>query len=567
MSGICRAVVVGVLLFVTVAARAEEERCFEAVLQDARAAQPVLRQKIAGAASDSARVRLRTCLGYSFEQLGDVNAAMDEYELAVALGERTGNETDLAGALVLRGELRHYRGEFSAALEDLQKAYAITAKHGKEGEMRYALNAIANLYADRRVGAYDRAIEYYRQVLASHEKLKNTREMATAHFNIAATLDTKGDHAAALAEYRHALELERAVKNDEGIADVQRGLGITLGKLDRNEEALRVLDQALAHYLHTRDEESAAHVRLARGTVLRKLGRNGEALRDLEAARARFESTSSNRFLEKAHDERAMLFATEGDWRRAYEARRAQMAVREKLSERLREEHVSRLRVQFDTEKKEQENRALTRENAAAARIRYLQRVTIVLGALVIGFLVYLVVKHLSTARKMRDLALTDELTKLPNRRHVLTFADEQLKTARAGGKGFSVLALDIDHFKRINDTYGHDAGDVVLKRVADTCRRALRSHDRIGRIGGEEFLVVLPESDAKTAAEVAERLRSAVEQIDCSDVAPNVRITISIGVTEWKSPDDFSSIVKRADDSLYRAKEGGRNRVELAYA
>jgi diguanylate cyclase (GGDEF)-like protein len=167
----------------------------------------------------------------------------------------------------------------------------------------------------------------------------------------------------------------------------------------------------------------------------------------------------------------------------------------------------------------------------------------------------------------MRDLALTDELTKLPNRRHVLTFADEQLKTARAGGKGFAVLALDIDHFKRINDTYGHDAGDVVLKRVADVCRRALRSHDRMGRIGGEEFLVVLPESDATTAAEVAERLRSAVEQIAFDDIAPNLHITISIGVTEWKSADDFSSIVKRADDSLYRAKEGGRNRVELAYA
>jgi diguanylate cyclase (GGDEF)-like protein len=243
------------------------------------------------------------------------------------------------------------------------------------------------------------------------------------------------------------------------------------------------------------------------------------------------------------------------------------MEVREKLSDRLREEHVSRLRVQFDTEKKEQENRALMRENAAAARIRHLQRIVIALGALVIGFLIYLVVKHLSTARKMRDLALTDELTKLPNRRHVLTFADEQLKIARMGGKGFAVLALDIDHFKRINDTLGHDAGDAVLKRVADTCRAALRAHDRMGRIGGEEFLVVLPGSDAAAAADVAERLRSAVEQIGFSDLSPALKITVSIGVTVWKSADDFSSIVKRADDLLYRAKEGGRNRVEKAYA
>jgi diguanylate cyclase (GGDEF)-like protein len=158
----------------------------------------------------------------------------------------------------------------------------------------------------------------------------------------------------------------------------------------------------------------------------------------------------------------------------------------------------------------------------------------------------------------MRDLALTDELTKLPNRRHLLAFADEQLRSARAGGKPFSMLALDIDHFKRINDTRGHDAGDVVLRTVAQTCQAALRQHDRIGRTGGEEFLVVLPETDARNAADIAERLRVGVEATG---------VTISIGVTEWTAADDFTALARRADDCLYRAKEQGRNRVELAYA
>jgi diguanylate cyclase (GGDEF)-like protein len=186
--------------------------------------------------------------------------------------------------------------------------------------------------------------------------------------------------------------------------------------------------------------------------------------------------------------------------------------------------------------------------------------VAIALGVVVIAFLIYV-------ARRMRNLALTDELTKLPNRRHVLRYADEQLRAARADGKAFSMLAMDIDHFKRINDTYGHDAGDVVLRRIAHTTRRAIGRLGKIGRTGGEEFLVVLPETEAKAAAEVAERLRSAVEAIDCSDIAQGLRITISIGVSESTSNDDFMAIAKRADDSLYRAKEMGRNRVELAYA
>ncbi|MDQ3282505.1 MAG: GGDEF domain-containing protein [Acidobacteriota bacterium] len=555
---------------------AVSKKCWEAVSADAKTA-------IAFAPAALAKLppndlvgasELHVCRGYAFEQAGDVNAAVAEYELGVRLGARSGNPTVLAEALAVRGEVRHYRGEFSDAIDDLQRAYALQVKSGSARQQRYALNAIANLYADRRVGAYDRALEYYRQVLASNEKEGNVAEIATAHFNIAATLDTKGDSRAALLEYRRALQIERLRNAPGSVADIQRGLGIALGKVGRNAEALRTLDEALAYYAKTQDLESAAQVRVARATVLRKLGRPQEALRELALARTRFEETSSNRFLEKVYEERALASVALNDWRGAFEARGDQMALREKLSGKLREEHVSRLRVQFESDKKEQENRALLRENklraqalADAARIRRLQAIVLTLSALVIGFLIYLVARHLATARRMRDLALTDELTKLPNRRHLLTFADEQVRLARTNGHSLALLALDIDYFKRINDTYGHDAGDIVLRRVADACRGALRQHDRIGRTGGEEFVVVLPDAGAARAREVAERLRTAVEQLNFDDVSPGLRITISIGVSEWSARDDFHALAKRADDGLYRAKELGRNRVELAFA
>lgn len=494
---------------------------------------------------------LRACRGWVLENVeGRINEAAAEYEAAVVLTERGGEQDALADALVLRGELRHYRGQFDEAIEDLQRSYAVGTTPKQK---RYALNAIANLYADRRVGAYDRAIEYYRQLLASHEQEGSAAGIATAHYNIGATLDTKGDLVGALASYQRALAMEQKRGAAGEIADVQRAMGVTLNKLGRYTEALAVLEPALAHFVKNEDAESIAQVRLARGSVLFRLGRREEGLRDLDAARAHFKITESNRFLEKAEEERANALAALGDWRGAYEARGALMEVRNTMSVRAREEHVSRLRVQFETEKKEQENLALT-------RIRRLQGIAIALGVLVIGFLLYF-------ARRMRNLALTDELTKLPNRRHVLRYAAEQLRRARADGSAFSMLALDIDYFKSINDTYGHDAGDIVLRRVADTCRRTLCRQGRIGRTGGEEFLVVLPETDATRAAEIAERLRVAVEAIDCSDIAPDLRITISIGVSQSTSNDDFMAIAKRADDSLYRAKEMGRNRVELAWA
>ncbi|HEV7591234.1 MAG TPA: GGDEF domain-containing protein, partial [Longimicrobium sp.] len=219
-------------------------------------------------------------------------------------------------------------------------------------------------------------------------------------------------------------------------------------------------------------------------------------------------------------------------------------------------------------EKKEQENRALVRENRDAGRIRSLQTAVIGLTSLVIAFLAYAVVRYIQSERRLRTLAMTDELTRLPNRRHLLQVAGERVQAARGGTGPLSVLALDIDHFKRINDTFGHEVGDRVLHRVAEACRAALRRDDVIGRTGGEEFVVVMPGADARVALEVAERLRVAVERVEWGDVAAGLGVTVSVGATEWTPGDDtFAAVVRRADDSLYRAKELGRNRTEVAEA
>ncbi len=356
---------------------------------------------------------------------------------------------------------------------------------------------------------------------------------------------------------------------------VERSIGIALTKAARPAEALRWLDASLAYYVRIRDADGQARARLSRGTALRALGRPAEALADLDAARVHFDSTRNTRFLERLHDERALAFAAAGDWRGAYEARGTQLRLQQALAEQLKEEHTSRLRVQFDTEKKEAENRALLLENrlrgqrlAAVARIRRLQTVIIALSAVIMVILAVLVARHVQSERRLRTMAMTDELTRLPNRRHLLAVAHERLADAGRTQKPISILALDVDHFKRINDTFGHEVGDTVLRRVAETCRGALRHDDSIGRTGGEEFVVVLPHADADRAMEIAERLRAAVERLDWADVDPALRVTVSVGVAERATADDdFAALSRRADDSLYRAKKLGRNRVDLATA
>jgi diguanylate cyclase (GGDEF)-like protein len=519
------------------------------------------------AGDEHAHADLRVCRGYAYDAGSHPTEALADYDFGVREGRRLRDARVLATALLLRGEFRYYRGELGGALEDLNESYALYSRLKDESRIRLVLNAVANVYADDRVAQYDRAIDYYRQVLASNQAAGQQTNVATGYYNLGSTLELKGDLAGALGYFRRALELERRLGDEHDVAECQRKIGVVLGKMNRHAEALRWLNDALAYFQRTDEAESIARTRLSRAVALRRVGRAPDALADLDGALAHFRAARNDRFLERVQAERALAFAAVGDWKQAFDARGEQIALQSALATRLREETTSQLRVRFDSERKEQENRALLRENADAARIRSLQTMVIALTLAIIGILAYLTVRHLRTARLMRTMALTDELTRLPNRRHLLSVAAERVNGARQGTGPLSVLALDIDHFKRINDTFGHEVGDRVLHRVAATCRAALRRDDVIGRTGGEEF-VVMPGADVTVAAEVAERLRAAVEGVEWSDLDSALRVTVSVGATQWMpGDDDFADVARRADESLYRAKERGRNRIELAGA
>lgn len=165
-----------------------------------------------------------------------------------------------------------------------------------------------------------------------------------------------------------------------------------------------------------------------------------------------------------------------------------------------------------------------------------------------------------------KRLAATDMLTGLPNRRHLLDAVRKELNRSRRYGHSLSILILDIDHFKRINDTYGHNSGDEALRVMGQVIRDIARASDLICRFGGEEFLVALPETTASQAALVAERLRERTEQAEVrAEGGKLIHMTTSIGVAQWVPGDEFDDTLATADKALYEAKGLGRNRVVVA--
>lgn len=166
---------------------------------------------------------------------------------------------------------------------------------------------------------------------------------------------------------------------------------------------------------------------------------------------------------------------------------------------------------------------------------------------------------------KLRELATTDALTGALNRRRLLEIAEAELERAARYKHPLSIAMLDLDHFKSVNDNFGHHVGDEALRRVASTIRLALRKQDWVGRYGGEELTVVFPETAAGDASMVGERIRSAVEKLGLVDAGRSVPLTISAGVASWRSGETLADTLKRADAALYEAKSGGRNRVVTA--
>ena len=211
--------------------------------------------------------------------------------------------------------------------------------------------------------------------------------------------------------------------------------------------------------------------------------------------------------------------------------------------------------------------------NAARARSDRMEKVLgmaglaiLVLGALAAIALRRSLHREGEAHAELHRIALTDELTGLANRRELLNSLDRMIAAAKRSGRPLSLAILDIDRFKRVNDTYGHPAGDEVIKTVGHIATQVMRDQDLVGRLGGEEFVVVFPDCNPEEAFEACERLRNAIAAATIIvDAGVSLNVTLSSGIASLREGGDRTTLIARADEALYEAKEGGRDQVRLA--
>ncbi|HEY3784310.1 MAG TPA: tetratricopeptide repeat-containing diguanylate cyclase [Steroidobacteraceae bacterium] len=510
---------------------------------------------------------LLDCRGEMSETAGDNSRARELYEQAVAVATHTHDDEMLAQSLFSRGYLLGLQGEYAAGLTDLKRAQSLFDRLNKPLHSLTTLNSIAILY--NRMGDYVEARSIYSRALKAQREAGMKREIVVTLHNLGRASENLHDWDSARQSFTESLAVSRQLGYPRGEAYALRGLAAVANAAGDPKGALETLDRATVLQQKTPDARLLAQIQLARGIAFHKLQRLADSAVALESALQIFLRADALGELSATYSELAEVYSESGNWRAAFERQTQAKQISERLLSNQLDQRFATLKVEFDTAAKEKENAALMRENevnqkalAQGLAVRRLQAAVIVLSATLVLVLALLALYQRRSTLRMRYLAMTDELTGVPNRRAVLTRLEPLLRDPQGGP--CCALIIDIDHFKRINDQLGHPTGDEVLKSVAAKVRASVVEPAFFGRLGGEEFLIVLPGTELAQAREAAEHLREQILSVDTGRWFSDRRtITASIGCTmSTPGVDTPSTMLKRADAALYSAKRNGRNCV-----
>jgi diguanylate cyclase (GGDEF)-like protein len=493
--------------------------------------------------------------------------AQPVFDEAIIVAEKAGLARTATGVMVSKAFVYGLLGRNTDSLDLMFKAHQRYVELGDEQSARTTMSAIGNAYTHNRASREDllKALSYHRQSIAPDAEKHSRHELATVYFNMGVVYQRLKDLPNATMYVRKSIALYRALNDPIGVAFGNYRLGVLAGEIGKWNEALDYADLALPELTRAGDATMIFNVQRARAKAFANLDRRRDSLEALARADA-IRSHINSSWLEITYlGGAAAVYARLGDFEKAY---RTQLLLRDAEQRGIteaREKDAAEVQTRFEVKQKEAENAILrAREREAEAHSVALV-LAVVLLLFVLGGLGLFLYRQSQQNRRFASLAMRDDLTGLPNRRSIVEFARAQLRASRIGDLRMCLALIDIDHFKSINDACGHAVGDAVLSAFADVCAQQMRSNDRLGRYGGEEFLLIMPGSALTQVPQVFARLRNAIEQIDVPGLPAGRALTFSMGVVESSGPaDDLDGLMKRADDALYRAKQGGRDRYEL---
>lgn len=516
--------------------------------------------------SAGAECEFLTAKASALASAGKYLDALTVFDEAMQVAEKAGQDRALAGVMTSKAFVYGLLGRDPESLDLLFKAHKSYLDMGDDRSARSTLSAIGNAYSHTGASREDllKALNYHEQSIEPDAEKSSRHDLSTVYFNIGVVYQRLKDFPKATLYIQKSMALLRALKDLVGEAFCNHRLALLAGEIGRWDEALAYEDKALPILMGAGDTTMIFNVQRNRSKIFAHLNRRRESMESLAQADAIRSSINSTSIEVKYLNTAAEVYALLGDFEKAYRMRLQAREAEQKNFVEAHNKESTEMQMRFDVTQKEAEN-ALLRAHERASEARRLALIlAVILLLLVLGGLCWFLFRQGQQKRRFASLAMRDDLTGLPNRRSIIEFAQAQLRAVRVDKHTFCIALVDIDHFKTINDEHGHAVGDAVLAAFATVCAQQLRNVDRLGRYGGEEFMLVMPGSVVEQVPQVFARLRVAVQQIRVEGLPADCQVTFSMGATAASETDDLDMLTKRADDALYRAKHDGRDRYEL---
>ncbi|XQW84393.1 tetratricopeptide repeat-containing diguanylate cyclase [Thalassotalea piscium] len=510
--------------------------------------------------------------GILYQNKGEYKKSSKYLTLALEEAKLDGDDSVYIQAKLENAYTQSLAEMFEVSLIDLQEVYIKAYELNDE----FLLAAINETYGAiyGYLDDYEKSIEYYLKALKSYEKLGYKAHIAEAVYGLASTYRYWKRFDSAITNFERYREVATYTPNDEISFFAAYGLGMTLAEQGKCEQALVVIEQALLKK-GVKDYKSELYKNKA--ICLINIGKVEQANQALYEAKLLFNELpdliGTTWELETLKIESQIALA-KGDYPVAYKLLDEYYQKYTSVLKKNSTDRLLKVRASMELERQSveksltfQRNQVATLKEETLQQKHKQQQYFVLFLLLIIILIIGVMLIQRRSHNKMRLLSITDPLSGLYNRRYIFGYLDKTLAGMSADKGELSIILLDIDDFKDINDQYGHPFGDFVIQKIAEIGQDVLRTGDVMARIGGEEFLCVLPRASVEQAKEVAERLLKALALYSFQAKGyPNIHVTTSIGIACFsKEHQSYNEIYAQADKALYKAKERGKNCIVIA--
>ncbi len=514
-------------------------------------------------------IDLKLCRAWLNEGLNNIDEALAGYNDVILAAYKAELPRLIADARSLRGRMYSFQGNFGQALEDLITSQDLYDSLNLKYWSLYNLSDIATSY--RRFGDPQTALKHYEKLEQKYIAMGELDDAILMTTEMAIALEEINEYPKAKANYMKAFNYWEDKQDDLRKSLVAVNLAGTLIKLGEINVAQQLLTQAEPH-VKAELGPFYSYLNLFNAEIALINTKPQQALEFLAKAQNTFETIKNQRGLLHLFKVKTEVYKALNQPIEALAALEQYLKVHNELDAKRQTNLTTEMRTRFNTERIEDENQHLLQlqkikehELQIYEQNRLLQRAVIVMGFLLMLVVSFFAYKQTKRSKKMSTLAMTDHLTQLPNRRHTYKQGEALFKQLPDSGQQLSLILFDVDNFKKTNDQYGHDIGDKALIGIANISVTLMREHDLVGRVGGEEFLVLLPNTNAQQALLVARRLIQAIAKTAITDISDDFFLTASAGVATQHNDADFSALLQKADSALYQAKSNGRNCAVLS--